>query len=181
MSVLSGTIYDYSLIATATNNNVFGDAGNDILIGSDNDDFLDGWSGNDSLTGNSGDDILLGYTGNDSLIGGVGGDLLIGEAGDDLLNGYGQTNFEYDYLSGGVGADIFILGDSFEAFYQEAGFATITDFNFSEGDKIQVFGNIDDYSLSEFYGGIDIYYQDDLIGYVENTANVILEEDFLFV
>ena len=84
-------------------------------------------------------------------------------------------------MSGGDGADTFVLGDASDVFYQEAGFATIIDFEFSEGDKIQVFGNIDDYSLSEFYDGTDIYYQDDLIGYVENTTDIILEEDFLFV
>lgn len=181
MSAIDGTIYDDNLMATATDNFIFGDAGNDTISGADSDDILDGWSGNDSLTGSSGDDFLLGYTGNDSLMGGVGIDFLIGEAGDDLLNGYGQTNFEYDYLSGGVGADTFVLGDVSSAFYLEAGFATIIDFDSTEGDKIQVFGNIEDYSLSEFYGGTDIYYQDDLIGYVENTTDVILEADFLFV
>ncbi|HEY9768464.1 MAG TPA: hypothetical protein V6C71_08115 [Coleofasciculaceae cyanobacterium] len=181
MTTIDGTIYDDNLTGTDTDNYIFGDGGNDTLLASNRNSLLDGWSGNDSLIGGSGSDILLGYTGNDSLMGGAGIDAVAGEAGNDLLNGYGQTNFEYDYLSGGVGADTFILGDVSSVFYEQVGFATITDFESTEEDKLQVFGTSSDYSLSEFDGGTDIYYQDDLIGYVANTTNVSLQNDFIFV
>ncbi|WP_019506863.1 calcium-binding protein [Pleurocapsa sp. PCC 7319] len=181
MSTIEGTLFDDNLVGTATDNSIFGYEGDDTLSGLDGDDLLDGWTGNDELLGDFGNDILLGYTGNDSLLGGTGNDLLAGEAGDDLLNGYGQTELEYDTLSGGVGADIFVLGDMSGVYYAELGFATISDFEWIEGDKIQVFGSASDYSLSEFDGGMDIYYQNDLIGYVENTTDVLLESDFIFV
>ncbi len=181
MTIISGTIYDDNLEGTSLDDSLFGDAGNDNLIGSEGDDYLDGWSGNDELNGDTGDDVLLGYTGNDSLLGSTGSDILAGEAGDDLLNGYGDTESEYDILSGGEGADTFALGDISKVFYQGFGFATITDFESTEGDKLQVFGSIEDYSLSEFYGGTDIYYQNDLIGNVANTPDISLENDFIFV
>ena len=181
MTFFNGTLNDDNLSGNTNNYYLFGDAGNDTLSLADSDGILDGWTGNDTLLGNSGDDLLLGYTGDDSLAGGAGMDLLAGEAGDDILNGYGQTSYEYDYLSGGAGVDVFVLGDVFDAFYQGAGYATVTDFASVESDKLQVFGSIDDYSLSEYDGGTDIYYQDDLIGYVANTAEITLENDFSFV
>ena len=182
MSFLNGTLNDDDLSGNSTDNYLFGDEGDDTLsLDDDSNAILDGWSGNDTLLGNSDNNFLLGYTGDDSLVGGAGIDILVGEAGDDLLNGYGQTSYEYDYLSGGAGADVFVLGDDSNAFYQEAGYATITDFASIEGDKLQAFGSIDDYSLSEYNDGTDIYYQDNLIGYVANTADITLESDFAFV
>ena len=86
-----------------------------------------------------------------------------------------------DNLSGGAGVDVFVLGDVSDAFYQEAGYATVIDFDSVKGDKLQVFGSINDYSLSKYDGGTDIYYQDDLIGYVANTAEITLEDNFSFV
>ena len=182
MTFLYGTLNNDDLSGNSTDEYVFGDAGDDTLsLDDDSNAILDGWSGNDTLLGNSDNNFLLGYTGNDSLFGGGGIDILVGEMGDDILNGYGGTAYEYDYLSGGAGADIFVLGDTSNAFYQEAGYATIIDFESVEADKLQVFGTVDDYSLSEYDGGMDIYYQDSLIGYVANTTDITLENDFTFV
>ncbi|MGF1542482.1 MAG: calcium-binding protein [Pleurocapsa sp.] len=180
MSTINGTIFDDNLVGTNQNDSIFGDAGDDKLFGLNGNDFLDGWTGNDTLYGGYGNDTLFGYAGNDNLQGGIGNDVLAGESGDDLLNGYGHTEYEYDILNGGTGADLFILGDAAGAYYQGYGFATISDFIWNEGDKIQVFGNIEDYSLYKADGSTDIYYQGDLIGYVENTTNILLE-DFVFV
>jgi len=182
MTFLNGTLNDDNLSGNSTHNYIFGNEGDDTLsLSDDSNSILDGWTGNDTLLGNSDNNFLLGYTGNDSLVGGAGIDILAGEAGDDVLNGYGQTNYEYDYLSGGVGADVFVLGDVSNVFYQEAGYATIIDFKSVEEDKLQVFGSVNDYSLSEYDGGTDIYYQDDLIGYIANTTDLTLENDFSFV
>jgi Ca2+-binding RTX toxin-like protein len=81
----------------------YGEAGNDILIATDNGDLLDGGAGNDGL---------FGGLGNDSLSGGAGDDILDGEGflviedgkalgGDDTLIGGGGRNV----IRGGPGND----------------------------------------------------------------------------
>jgi Ca2+-binding RTX toxin-like protein len=77
-----------------TNAQLFGQAGNDILVGG---------SGHDILVGDIGDDILYGFNGRDALFGGLGRDFLQGAswngsataADSDLLIG-GYVTFEYD-------------------------------------------------------------------------------------
>ncbi|PSB15336.1 hypothetical protein C7B76_14005, partial [filamentous cyanobacterium CCP2] len=112
---------------------------------------------------------------------------LIGGAGNDYLDGYGG-GVEYDVLTGGLGADTFALGNRSRAYYRGQGYARITDFNPFQGDKIQVFGSISDYSLNKsanFVGGrtpdTRIYYRGDLIGVAQDTTNVFLTRDFAFV
>jgi Ca2+-binding RTX toxin-like protein len=53
---------------------LFGDEGNDLLIGGIKDDDLFGGTGNDTLIGNGGNDLLDGGAGNDLLDGGSGTD-----------------------------------------------------------------------------------------------------------
>ncbi len=161
-----------------------GGSGNDTLLGYDGNDTIDGWTGDDYISGEAGDDYLLGYDGNDSLFGGTGTDTLNGEWGDDLINGgaYSYDSFEYDTLTGGADADTFVLGDYFGIQYQGFGYATITDFNWTEGDKIQVFGSIDDYAVTgNGSGGVDILYQGDLLAQVTNTTDVIAAYDFISI
>jgi Ca2+-binding RTX toxin-like protein len=183
------------------NERLIGDTGDDYFFGEAGDDTLDGWEGDDYLDGGSGDDSLLGYTGNDTLLGGSGKDTLsgeagndtllggsgqdtlFGEAGNDYLNAFGGDLTEDDTLSGGSDADIFVLGDVSGVFYQgEFDYAMITDFDWEEGDKIQVFGALDDYSvIAPDNGGIEIKYQDNRIAYVQNTTDVVPSLDFIFV
>ena len=148
----------------------------------------------DVLTGDSAHNILKGGNGDDSLNGGSCNDSLNGGNGDDTLNGYGYTN-EYDTLTGGEGADTFVLGDATflndgTVYYGEAagfGVARITDFDWLEGDKFQVFGDLADYSLS--YGdrhgsGAEdtfIEYKGDIIAVVQDTTTVVIDLDFCFV
>ncbi|AOY81028.1 calcium-binding protein [Moorena producens JHB] len=175
-----------TLLGHDGNDKLYGGTGNDYLNGEAGDDFLGGLNDDDIIDGGTGNDTLLGYDGNDTLYGGTGNDYLNGEAGDDFINGYGYSSREYDTLTGGLGKDIFVLGNLYGTFYEGAGYATITDFNRTEGDKIQVFGNRDDYSVSVFgsgFGsGLGIYYQNGLVGYVENTASgdVSPDVDFIF-
>ncbi len=61
-----------------------------------------------NLTGTQYADVLRGGAGNDSLN---------GRAGNDILNGYGGNFGERDELTGGAGADTFVLGDSSFVFY----------------------------------------------------------------
>jgi Ca2+-binding RTX toxin-like protein len=55
-----------------------GDAGDDVLLGTNQRDVLDGVGGSD---------FVRGFAGNDGLEGGSGRDGLVGDTGDDVLNG----------------------------------------------------------------------------------------------
>ena len=76
---------------------------------------VDGGLGNDVIWASSGDDDLRGGEGNDILFGGKG----------------------TDTLTGGSGSDVF-------QFTLSSGNDTITDFNISEGDKIQLWKGSND-------------------------------------
>ena len=153
---------------------LYGDGGNDFLIG---DKLFGGWSapiGNDLLDGGEGNDWLYGGGGNDTLLGGSDNDYLDGAFG-------GYTS-EQDKLTGGSGADVFSLGYTgsyTEIKYLGEGFATITDFTYWEGDKIQIGGSISDYTLdkSANISGLDtldtaIYRNGDLIAVVQDKTDV---------
>lgn len=68
---------------------IFGGAGDDVLVGGTLGDVLDGGDGDDLLLGGDqttdGNDTLLGGNGNDMLIGHLGADVLYGGAGADLM------------------------------------------------------------------------------------------------
>jgi hypothetical protein len=100
-----------------------GNKGANQLTGNDGSNLLDGLNGKDKL---------FGLGGNDYLDGGVGSDCLDGGAGDDILFGYGFSNKEIDTLIGGIGSDIFVLGEEAGAFYNRNGdldYAVIKDFD----------------------------------------------------
>lgn len=96
--------------------NVFGGGGKDTLYGEEDPDLLGGGGDDDELFGGSSDDTLRGDSGNDSLEGGTGDDAVVGGSGEDVLIGvdlsaganYGAG--EIDVLTGGTGADTFVLG-----------------------------------------------------------------------
>ncbi|MEI6744612.1 MAG: DUF4347 domain-containing protein [Methylococcaceae bacterium] len=126
-----------------------GNSDANIIMGNDAVNTLNGGAGNDVLRGKNGNDILLGGVGSDTLIGGVG----------------------VDTLTSGTEADTFM----FEAL-TDMGIATrrdvITDFNHSEGDKIDLSGLITGTFISKatsafdainqihwsFYGSVGSYY-----------------------
>lgn len=172
---------------------LFGNGGNDVLQGGAGDDGLYGGDGDDALFAGSGKDLVNGGAGNDVLFGFEGNDTLIGGAGSDRLRGYGYGNeIEQDTLTGGesgplAGADTFILGDASRALYTGPGFATITDFSRTEGDKLELYGSLSDYSLGtgNFGGGLTvdrtIFYRGDLIGVLLDVTTVVPSADFVFV
>lgn len=107
---------------------VFGYAGDDVLIGGDRSDRLRGEYDNDRLVGKGGRDDLQGGYGDDTLNGGNQADRLDGGRGNDLL-------------TGGNGADVFVFGpdgdtdrirdfaqgvDLMEITGQPGGFASLT-------------------------------------------------------
>ena len=105
----SGTVND-------GNDTIFGDAGDDNLIGGDGNDSLNGGVGDDVLGGGDGDDTLDGSVGNDVLKGGDGIDTLNGDNGnDDLRGGNGEDTLDGgegdDNLRGGNGDDILFGGE----------------------------------------------------------------------
>lgn len=81
---------------------VSGSMWDDTLIGSNHDETLIGGPGNDSLLGQGGDDLLDGGSEDDTLIGGPGNDTLLGGDGDDSITGNGGQ----DSLDGGAGHNV---------------------------------------------------------------------------
>jgi Ca2+-binding RTX toxin-like protein len=192
-------LYD-SGTANVSQNPWFGTPENDTYTYTGTDNFIGyGLQGNDAVTGGTGDDIfvggrgddrLLGINGDDYLIGGSGNDALLGGAGNDLLDGSGFWQ-DLDILTGGAGADTFVLGSQ-RVYYRGDGYANITDFNSSEGDTIQVLGNSSQYQVRQVNSPTspvpftEIYYVgngfgNELIGVVQNSIGVNLERDFVFV
>lgn len=84
---------------------VFGNAGNDTLIGGSEAERFEGGFGADTLAGNGGRDVLIGNAGGDRLDGGAGDDVLDGGSGDDQL-APGRGN---NVVTGGEGADTLVL------------------------------------------------------------------------
>ena len=117
-------------------NLIFGDGGDDLLIGADTLNGLG--TAADSLFGESGKDSLFGLAGADFLSGGLGDDQLLGGLGADTLWG-GQGN---DWIDGGDGPTN--SGDTLDvAYYPELHIGTDgrpTDFTITRSNE-QVFIN----------------------------------------
>ncbi|NES85929.1 MAG: calcium-binding protein [Moorea sp. SIO2B7] len=183
---LLGTDEDDILIGSPGNDIISGLRDDDDIFGAQGNDLLRGDRGDDNLYGEAGDDTLEGNRGDDFIFGGIGNDNLLGDRGDDILWGIdlNDTNpgsGEIDNLSGGRGFDIFVLGDTEQAYYNNAGtedYALITDFN-SSFDEIELYGSAVDYQLgnisSSLPTGIGIFLNtNELIGIVqgENTLDL---------
>jgi Ca2+-binding RTX toxin-like protein len=177
-TTLPADVNDLTLTG-ADNINGFGNSLNNTLTGNE---------ANNLLFGKSGDDTLYGGNGNDRLVGGKGSDILLGGGGDDILNGKGYSQ-AIDILTGGSGADTFVLGNH-RLYYRGSGYATITDFDSSQDDKIQVLGDSTQYQLGQLENaatGMDtgIFYVgnggNNLIGVVQGSLDVSLEQHFVFV
>lgn len=89
---------------------LYGEAGNDAIVGGTGRDYLSGGDGNDDLRGRSshdtiwgdrGDDLVMGEGGNDYLVGNSGVDRILGGEHDDILRGYPDDA----EMSGGTGFD----------------------------------------------------------------------------
>ncbi|MFK7875678.1 MAG: Ig-like domain-containing protein, partial [Paracoccaceae bacterium] len=142
--------------------NLFGPTPGDILIGG---------LGRDYLQGLAGDDTLRGGEGRDTLEGGDGDDVLIGGERNGLLD-------DADVLTGGLGADRFVIGDSSGNIYngQEDG-ATITDFSTAQGDVIQLAGGPGNYRIEvqdPFIFGSGAIYVVDIYTTSEATGQEVL-------
>jgi Ca2+-binding RTX toxin-like protein len=110
---------------------------------------------------------MFGGSGNDTLVGGGGDDKISGDAGDDSLRG-------------GTGADTFKFA------FGEDGHDTITDFNFGDGDRIELDGfgsNVDYDSLTitkDEHGDAVVSYGDHTITLVGVNPDAIDDGYFHF-
>ncbi|NES23297.1 MAG: hypothetical protein F6K41_31360, partial [Symploca sp. SIO3E6] len=173
---LVGDAANNHLHGSEGNDILIGGEGNDLLFGGTGVDFFDGGEGTDTvyfqenfaitadlsqsratyindaevevvetllnierLVGTAFDDQLIGDAANNDLHGSDGNDILIGGEGNDRLFG-GAGN---DLLEGGIGADIFGFSSP------NQGIDTITDFNSTQGDLIQI-------SANDFGGGLTL-------------------------
>ncbi len=147
-----------------------------------------GTEGNDRISGGAGNDTLIGLGGNDTLYGEAGNDSLIGGNGNDYLDGYASyVSREFDTLTGGAGADTFVLGNARQGvLYQGDGNAIITDYS-SRDDYIQLKGSASDYQLSRQGSDTVISLKNaDRIGIVQGITDLTLtgrpgRVDFKFV
>lgn len=108
-----------TLIGGLGTESFFGGAGNDLILAGAGNNFIDAGAGDDRVFAGDGNDTVLGGAGNDTIDGGGGNDDLRGGLGNDTLKGGPGS----DRLSGGPGADTFVT-DGLD----------LMDFNPSEGD-----------------------------------------------
>ena len=133
-----------SLSPNGADDEIYGGAGADWLLGHLGDDYLDGGADADVLFGHEGFDVLFGGAGDDVLSGDDGAiasdqhadDYLDGEDGNDVIFGNGGA----DELYGGAGDDQ-LHGDdaSVDALYQGADYLDGEDGN----DALQGYGGDD--------------------------------------
>ena len=130
---------------------LYGEGGDDILIGSGAIDTLDGAAGNDlvigdgallffnsppvvsetnvdvqgygdNLTGGDGDDVIYGGKGDDTINGGNGNDLVFGESGIDIIHGDADNDILFgDSGSVAGGNFVIIAGGDRDTIYGDAG------------------------------------------------------------
>jgi Ca2+-binding RTX toxin-like protein len=114
--------------------NFLGDDGNDQLLGNAADNILEGGAGDDELLGFGGDDILEGGFGNDFIAaGGTGQNQLFGNAGDDQLFGADGN----DTLSGGPGNDFMEGGKGDDTYTVDSANDVIQEFPNEGNDTVQ--------------------------------------------
>ncbi|MEH2326844.1 MAG: calcium-binding protein [Nostoc sp.] len=142
----------------------------DDFFGTNEADTITGDSQDNRLVGGLGNDSIIGGLGNDSIIGGLGNDTIFGGEGNDTIIG-GEGN---DVLTGGIGADSFTFNSAKE------GVDIIKDYNFAQGDVIQVsklgFGttNSSDFSYNASTGNLSLL--GNQLALVENlSSNVSIQ------
>jgi Ca2+-binding RTX toxin-like protein len=97
-----------AIVASVDAFEIRGGDGDDLLIGTAEDERIYGGDGNDTLLGGAGNDTLAGEGGRNTITGGTGDDLLIGGSGqDNFVFNLGDGN---DTIVGGAGSDVIDFG-----------------------------------------------------------------------
>lgn len=122
---------------------LYGEAGNDTIVGGSGKETIYGGSGNDALgtysaTNADPGDVFYGGDGNDSIDGGSGKDVIFGEAGADALSGRGND----DYIDGGADNDVLTGGTGRDRLFGSTGDDTFYSFD-SEVDTLDGGSGID--------------------------------------
>ena len=209
--ILEGHIGNDTLWGADGDDFIFGGLGNALAVDAPDTerDFLDGGNGNDRLNGNAGNDTVYGAAGDDTVrggknddlvVGGSGNDRVWGELGDDTLYGvfidalHPGVGDEIDTLTGGGGADTFVLGVANQRYYDSSiatddggnrDYAVITDFS-KQLDTIQLAGAASDYHLRATSGnlpfGVGIFFEsarpDELIAIVRGPISLDLTASY---
>ena len=84
-----------------------GDAGVDVILGSNFKEQINGGDDNDHISANGGDDIINGGAGVDTISGGDGADVINGSDGNDIISGDAGN----DRIDGGLDNDVVDGGD----------------------------------------------------------------------
>ncbi len=107
---------------------IFAGAGDDVLLGSDGDnwDVFFGDEGDDTIFGRGGYDQIFGEEGNDILSGGDGDDLIVGGDGSDVIYGGAGNDNIYDSrydrsYADDNRADVIVAGDGDDGIVIEDG------------------------------------------------------------
>ncbi len=138
----------------AGNDTIIGGFGNDRLLGGADDDRIFARNGDDFVSGDDGKDFILGNNGANQLIGGGDDDRIIGGLGNDSI--YGQAG--NDILYGLDGDDFMSGGDDDDTLVGQKGKDSIR----GERGRDRIWGGDDDDSL---HGGDD---DDRLVGGLGN-------------
>lgn len=125
---------------------------------------------------------VIGTSQNDTIVGNGANNFLAGGAGNDILRGNGG----FDMLVGGTGSDAFVLGDAITLDGLGSDFVTIADWT-PGVDFIVTGGNPNAYSFG--FANVSgsslldtvVFFGNDAIAVVEDTTNVNLVRDFVFV
>lgn len=135
------------------------------LSGRDNIEFQPGANSN-VLFGGEGDDVLTGGSGNDILVGSRSNPQHLER--DTYVGGSGADTFVLASFSNAnrYGSEIFRVGP---AYWNLAENANIVDFDATEGDKILVFGSVDNYSFEQATSRSGIVIGIDIINKQTNT------------
>ena len=123
-------------------------------------------------------DRIVGTEENDVLTGTAGNDFISGNGGDDTINGYGGSVGELDILTGGAGADTFVI-DMASYAYADDGYAVITDFQ-PGIDRLDLTGFEELVTLGTYNNDNEIhtliYENDDLLGVIQGIE--LSQNDF---
>jgi Ca2+-binding RTX toxin-like protein len=163
---LPGNVEDLQLTGAANISGIGNNLAN-VLSGNAGNNLLDGDGGQDELFGLGGNDLLLGGPSehSDTLDGGDGNDILLGGArGDDL--------------TGGAGADRFVVQAPSESPGGVGGQDHILDFSRAQGDKIEV-SAIDAIASTPAVNEAFVFDTDDVV--VVGELDVILQGGQLFI